>query len=342
MTGKKVFYIGPGFIGWNVVELLVNEGYDVTAMVRRKEHSLQIENTGAKTVFGDLHDKDVITNETAKADIVIHTATADDPVSVEAVLAGISRRAAANAHTIYMHTSGTSVISAPTPDRIYADSDRAAIDALADDAPHRAIDLSIVRKAAELGSNAKCAIMMPPDIYGFNPVHGRLSIQLPTLARFALVHGYAGHVKKGAGVWSAVHVRDLARGYLVLLHALEQKPAEWVLENPYFFCENGSEFSWKEASERISAALLSAGRIAVSQVREIGESEYGELFGPATEVVLWSNSRSRAVRLRELGWEPREKGVFESLVQDELPEILRDWDARTADQKTSAYAARVA
>ena len=39
--------------------------------------------------------------------------------------------------------------------------------------------------------------------------------------------------------------------------------------------------------------------------------------------MIGKNSRSRAVRLRELGWEPKEKGVWESLREDELPEILK-------------------
>jgi nucleoside-diphosphate-sugar epimerase len=36
-TGKNVFIIGPGLIGWNVLELLVEEGYNVSGLVRREE-----------------------------------------------------------------------------------------------------------------------------------------------------------------------------------------------------------------------------------------------------------------------------------------------------------------
>jgi len=62
--------------------------------------------------------------------------------------------------------------------------------------------------------------------------------------RFALKHGYAGHVGKGLSVWSEIHVFDLARAYVTLLHWLEDTDAAKVLENPYFFCENGHEFAW--------------------------------------------------------------------------------------------------
>lgn len=71
MSGKTVFIIGPGFIGWNVLELLVAEGYQVTGLVRRKEHAAAIEKSGAKAILGDLHDKDLISSETAKSDVRI-------------------------------------------------------------------------------------------------------------------------------------------------------------------------------------------------------------------------------------------------------------------------------
>lgn len=56
-----------------------------------------------------------------------------------------------------------------------------------------------------------------PEIYGFNPKHRRLTIQIPAIARAALKHGYAGHVGKGLSVESQIHVPDLARAYIVLL-----------------------------------------------------------------------------------------------------------------------------
>lgn len=71
MSGKSVFIIGPGFIGWNVLELLVAEGYRVTGLVRRKEHAKSIESSGAKAVLGDLHDRPLIARETAKADVCL-------------------------------------------------------------------------------------------------------------------------------------------------------------------------------------------------------------------------------------------------------------------------------
>lgn len=53
---------------------------------------------------------------------------------------------------------------------------------------------------------------------------------------------------------------------------------------------------------------------------ETNESMKGEHTGPA----IGLNSRSRAIRLRELGWQPKEKGIWESFHEDELPVIIKE------------------
>ena len=41
-SGKEVFIVGPGFIGWNIIDILVDQGYAVTGLVRRDEHAAGI------------------------------------------------------------------------------------------------------------------------------------------------------------------------------------------------------------------------------------------------------------------------------------------------------------
>jgi nucleoside-diphosphate-sugar epimerase len=65
-SGKSVFIVGPGFIGWNVLDNLVNEGYSVTALVRRPEHANDIRNSGAKTVQGTLNDHNLIADQASR------------------------------------------------------------------------------------------------------------------------------------------------------------------------------------------------------------------------------------------------------------------------------------
>ncbi|KAJ9642734.1 hypothetical protein H2204_002382 [Knufia peltigerae] len=328
-AGKNVFLIGPGFIGRNVVDILLSEGYTVTTLVRRESYGAELQKDGVKTVLGSLDDGDLITTQTIASDIVFHTATADHPPSVEAVLKGVRARADQRKQTIFIHTSGTSLLGDDSKgqykgEKVFSDDSPQDIDALPDTASHREIDLAILRARKDLGAKAKMVIMIPPLIYGINDKYRRLSIQLPTLTRFALKHGYAGQVGQGKSVWSTVHVLDLARAYITLLHWLEKTDADQILDNPYFFCENGQEYPWGDFVRVIGDSLHQAGRLKDPNPRTIPESDYGDLFGPFTAWVVGSNSRSRAKRLRGLGWEPREKDVLTSLKDVEIPIMLKE------------------
>ena len=328
MSGRSVFLIGPGFIGGEILEILLKEGYEVTTLIRRESAAAGFHERGIRTVIATLDDKDSIQEQVAVSDIVFHTATADHLPSAQAVLAGIKQRASQGKQTIYIHTSGTSLLSDDSAgsfknDKIFDDEKPEDIDALPDTAPHRQIDLAILRERRELGTKAKIALMIPPLIYGVGR-ENRLSIQLPTLTRYSLKHGYAGKIGEGRSVWSQVHVKDLARGYIVLLHWMEGTSADEVLENPYFFCENGRELSWHTCAVDIGIALQKAGRIQDPTPKTIPSENYRDVFAEFSEAVVGSNSRSRANRLRRLGWEPQEKETLASLAEDEIPLVLTE------------------
>lgn len=328
---RKLFLIGPGFIGGQLLGLLVQEGgYDITSMVRRPSAAPALEKMGVKVILATLDDKEAIAKQVSQSDIVIHTATADHLPSVEAVLQGVEERAKAGKNTIYIHTSGTSLLgdnsSGEYPsDRVFHDDTPGDIDGLPDSAPHRLIDLAIVKARERLGTKAKLAIMIPPLIYGVSTWENRLSIQLPTMARYSIKHGYAGHVGKGRSIWSQVHVADLARAYVVLLHWLEGDNCDDIYSNPYFFCENGHELSWRECAAEIGRVLQQNGKLSFAETQTIPKENYGDIFGSGfTHIVIGSNSRSRANRLRKLGWQPREKETLASLREDELPLIMQE------------------
>lgn len=329
MAGKgSVFLLGPGFIGLEILELLLREGYQVTTLVRREEAKARLEKLGSKTILGSLDDGDIIRNAAAAADIVIHTASADHQPSALSVLEGIAERAKSGKSSIYIHTSGCSAIndnsnSEYASEKIYEDDKPETVDSIADDAPHRSVDLAILKRRNELGDKAKISIVLPPVIYGLGK-ENRLSIQIPTLARFAIKHGYAGYFGKGKAVWGQIHVSDLARGYLTILHYLERTSGGEVLENPYFFIENGDEYSWERCAEEIGRALQKAGKIQDPTPKQIPSELYGDLFGDWSAAVVGQNARNRANRLRALGWKPQEKSTFDSFVSDELPILLAE------------------
>lgn len=72
-AGNKVFIVGPGFIGLNVLDNLVSEGYTVTGSVRRDAAAEQLRSLGASAIVADLHDHDAIAKQVAESDIVFHT-----------------------------------------------------------------------------------------------------------------------------------------------------------------------------------------------------------------------------------------------------------------------------
>ncbi|EXJ93415.1 hypothetical protein A1O1_01807 [Capronia coronata CBS 617.96] len=329
MTGKgSVFLLGPGFIGLQILDELLKDGYPVTVLVRREEARAKLEKLGCKTVLGSLDDGDVIRKAAAAADIVIHTATADHLPSALSILDGVDERAKSGKSTIYIHTSGCSAITdgghgERMSDKIYEDDKPETIDSIADNAPHRSIDLAILKRRRELGTKAKISIVLPPVIYGVGK-DNRLSIQIPTMARFALKHGFAGYVEGGNAVWGYIHVADLARGYLAIVHYMESAPAEEVLADPYFFIENGEEYSWKRAAEEIGKALHKAGRLSDPTPRQIPPELYSYVFGEWSGPVVGRNARNRANRLRALGWKPQEKSPWDSLASEELPIIMAE------------------
>jgi len=173
---KSVFLVGAGFIGLNVIEILLKAGYHVTALTRRKEHAAQIEAMGASTVSGSLEEQDLITAQASIANVVIHTATADHIPSALAILKGVQQRAGKGLETIYIHNSGTGVLNDGAAgqfktDRIFKDDTRDDVDSVPDSNPHRNVDNAIVARQKEIGSGAKIAIMIPSLIYGCKPSH---------------------------------------------------------------------------------------------------------------------------------------------------------------------------
>ena len=326
---KKLFLIGPGYIGRTIIDELLKDEYDITALIRRQEAADELSKIKVHSVFGTLEDGDIICKQTAASDIVIHSATADDMSSVKAAIKGIRQRADEGKKTIYIHTSGTSFLSDESngqykSDTIYHDDKPEELDALPDSASHRLIDLEIINARKELGTKAKIFIILPPLIFGVVKSLGRLSIQVPTMSRFALKHKYAGYVGGGKAVWSTVHVADLARAYILILHWAEHAPDQAALENPYFFCENGEEISWGEIAELIGESLQPLGKVNDAKAKEVPEADYGDLFGPYSTVVIGANSRSRAQRVRGLGWQPRERTIREAYKTEELPLLLEE------------------
>jgi len=256
---------------------------------------------GVGYVKGSLDSSDVITKAVSENEVVIHAATADDEPSVIAVLAGIKQRAESGKMTTYIHTSGTGTLqdhSKHFQDTgvIYSDDDPDHINTLPDSADHRNVDLKILKARQELKGKAKISIMLPPCIFGLGSgPFNKLSQQVIAHEKGALNAGVVPCIHDGPHTWSYVHNKDLIQGYITLLkHMLSIDATDADLDNPYYFCES-FEQTWKKTSMTIAEILgLSTARA----------TKGNGLIPEEAMDAMSSDSRSRAVRLRKLGWKP--------------------------------------
>ena len=110
---------------------------------------------------------------------------------------------------------------------------------------------------------------------------------------------------------------------MIILDAALNNSNKIDLSNPYFFCESG-EVSWYDISAAIGKALYADGKVDSPDAKEIPPSDYEDLWGQFTPDVVGCNSRNKADRLRELGWEPIELSVFDAYEKEELPMLLKE------------------
>ncbi|GAA6034516.1 hypothetical protein JCM8097_005370 [Rhodosporidiobolus ruineniae] len=290
----SVFILGTGFIGGSVLQSLLDKGgYDIAALCRDDKKADKLKELGVRPVKGSLDDDEVISKEAAQADVILHIATADDLPSVKSILKGLAQRDSAKAPAIYIHTSGTGVLTVPIhPDElIFADKSPEIFDKnIPPEAPHRKIDLTI-KEAVESGKlNAKVSIILPPNIYGIGTgPFNRVSIQTPRWIRQSVKDK---HVTMWGGDrrWNHVHIKNLATAYLTLLAHLESSSTAPL----YVVAEHGTHF-WRQIGERVDAELKKRGLIPA-------DAEVPEVEDANNDTETGTQSHAKSEILHELGW----------------------------------------
>jgi len=333
---KKLFITGTtGYIGGTILHELVRNhkaDYEITALVRTEASAAKVKAAGAFVILGSYDQPELLVKAAQTSDVIIHTGdSADHAGSTKAIFEGISQRSTSSAPVIYIHTSGTGVISDPhhgdvEGKKIYDDLKPEDIDALDPNQPHRKVDIFVRDNAKELQGKSKTAIIIPPNIYGVGtgPVN-QISIQTPTLIRFALKHKFAPRIGAGVNWWNNVHVKDLARGYVFLLNELERtSETGW---NGYWFAET-EEHQWKDIYATLGKVMHAKGFVdspePASPAARLGsKSDYEAISADSGEIYdSWgSNSRGRASRLRALGWKKEEKEDVLASIDTEVDAI---------------------
>ncbi|MGF6539224.1 NAD-dependent epimerase/dehydratase family protein [Paraburkholderia youngii] len=295
----KIFVTGAsGFIGGSIAAHLARAGHQVRGLIRKPEHSAELQRLGIDPVIGTLDDRALLIAEAQAADAVINAASSDHEGAVRALIDGL-----AGSGKVFLHTSGSSIVG----DASGGEAGEARIyheDALptpsADKAARVAID-QLVLDAAQ--RNVRSAVLCNTLIYGHGAVAGSASVQLPRLVRQAQKSGVVRHVGSGGNIWSNVHIDDVAELYRL---ALDKTPA-----GTFYFVESG-EASFSD----MSAAIARAMKLGAPQnwPLEDAKQEWGYEMA---SYGLGSNSRVRGERARRLlGWQPRRTSVIEWIERD--------------------------
>jgi len=317
----KIFITGiTGYIGGTVANHLIkaHPEYEVTAIVRTNEQASKVKAAykTVRTVLGDLDSSDIVSKESAAADVVIHTANADHVNGATTITEGI-RKASGSKPGYLIHTSGTGILVDQSVDpgtyhsKVYDDvNDIKALTSLPTDRAHRDVDIIVLDSSSKTNASRgiRTAIISPPTIYGTGtgPVKVR-SVQKPRLVTSILKNKGGYTLNEGKNVWRNVHVEDLADAYVLLTEQALQNGgnASWN-DQGYYFTENG-EHSIGELSRLITLYAFTKGYIKTVDVPSLQIETVEKL-----ELWSWgSNSRGLSTRFKTLGWKPYRPPIAE-------------------------------
>lgn len=306
-----------GFIGGQVLhDILQLKKYDVAAIVRDEPRAKKLEaETGVKAIVADL-DSPNLADIASEYDVVLHTANADHPEGAKALIAGLEKRAAnSERKPILIHTSGTGVLidfeepgGKVKSETIYSDEDLSTYHALPPTRVHKDVD-TIVLEAGRRGK-IDAIVVAPPTIWGTaQGVFNTHSIQVPMLIKGCHELGQGIVLEDGLNTWNIIHVADLSEAYLTILDAALNGKLPSDPNGRYFFVENG-EYEQREVAEAVTKELYAKGKVKNPTPTKLTESDFDgtEENHKRLMRLTGTNSRSKAVLIRKLGWEAKRGG----------------------------------
>jgi nucleoside-diphosphate-sugar epimerase len=281
---------GTGTIGAPVVSELIASGHTVLALARSEASARAVEGAGATALRGALADLDVLRAGAAQADGVISLAFGRDYSSPEALATSIAEETAANSALAEELTGSDRplVVVSGTPWAPGRASTEA--DPLPTDGPvggrGRAVNALL-----ELGSRGvrTAAVRLPRTVHADGD--GGFAGLLTDNARRTGVAGYPGD---GAQRWPAVHARDAAVLFRIVL---ESAPAGTAW---HAVADEG------DAVRDIAAVI---GRRLGLPVEPVPE----ETFGPFGPIFAMDQPATSAHTRETLGWEPTHPSLLEDL-----------------------------
>ncbi|PLB47997.1 putative NAD dependent epimerase/dehydratase [Aspergillus steynii IBT 23096] len=289
MTGAS------GYVGSMVAQKALARGYEVYGLSRTEASDAKLSAQGIVPVRGDLTSVDVLREQSASADIVLHLADAfagfqnsyDEVLRIDASAISAFAAGMEGSNKPLVATSGTLVVAAtgaetteesplnekPLNDRIKSEQN----------------SLKLSEKGIKVS-----ALRLAPFVYGRGGSGVRLFMQM-----FAQ-SGEAVYIDDGAAVTSAVHVDEAAELYLL---AAEK-------------AETGEVFNAVSSTVTYRQLTEAMGEIMGLPVRSMPSSEAaGQLGEFVTGFLSTENNASAAKAKKVLGWAPTAAGILEDVRQ---------------------------
>jgi nucleoside-diphosphate-sugar epimerase len=268
-----------GFIGSHILTDLIQNGHEVTALVRDDAQADRAAAAGATPMVIDLYDRPAVESVFGSSDAGIHTASPGDATSanLDAAVVDAATDAFAGTGKPYLHISG---------DWIYGDN---------------------------LGITEESPINAPPMVAWKEPIERRV-LDAPGMRGVVMVSSVA-YGDGGGGVpgiilgsprdddgnlimlgtgqqhWSTVHAADLADAFR---RALEDEAAIGR-----FIIGDGSNPTVAELTDAAADAAGATGAVAGSD-----DEAMARLGEPFAEVLLLDQATDAARIRDELGWQP--------------------------------------
>ncbi|MEU2351051.1 SDR family oxidoreductase [Modestobacter sp. NPDC049651] len=281
---------GTGLVGSPVVAELTGHGHSVVGLARSDSSAAALEAVGATALRGDLADLAALRAGAEQADGVVHLAFGNDFSGPEALAANVAEEGAALAALgeVLVESDRPLVTVSGTPwipGRASTESDP-----LATDGPvgGRARSVDAVLALASRGVRS-AAVRLPRTVH--DQGDGGFAGLLTGIARRT---GVSGHPGDGSQRWPAVHARDAAVLFRLVLEGAPAGTAWHAVDDE------------GDAVRDIAAVI---GRRLGLPVRSVPE----ETFGPVGPIFALDQPASSAHTRATLGWQPRHPRLLADL-----------------------------
>ncbi|KPM45869.1 hypothetical protein AK830_g601 [Neonectria ditissima] len=342
MARRSLLITGvSGYCGGTILSAIIRTDtlireVDVFGLVRTEDQRAAVAGLGIKPVLFDDWDQSSQLEAIAEGfDIIIHAGAGWHPGAARALITGQGKRRSRTGHDVhYFHLSGTSSLSDyPHTEhwvetRTFSDEEDIYSYLKSREAtkPYKVRETDILVAEEGESNRVQTHNVIAPTIFGLGSgLFNRYSIQIPVMAQAALKSGQMSVLEDGQTVWSHVHVEDLAMLFVVLLQRVLEGVAIPSGKAGIYFSETGTH-THIELSQIMAKTGKELGLFKTDVVRSVHLEEAAELWsGGVTfhaELAYGSNSRTKAVLGRKLGWVPLHAADWETTFATEIPALI--------------------